>query len=129
MSDSAPTRRIFREWVERAEKDLPPRNARPFRAILIGDFNAEWNPNIIFAYNAYEQVTNKFRDAWAIWARNQKPPVKDRAGYTVPSGKPYKRVDYIFLRKSSGINVVRAVRPRTGHASDHYPVLAVLSFN
>ena len=42
----------------------------------------------------------------------------------------YKRVDYVFLRIGSGVNVVSAARlRRTGDASDHYPVRAILSFN
>jgi endonuclease/exonuclease/phosphatase family metal-dependent hydrolase len=105
----------------------------------MGDFNAERNPTIDFVNNAYanltsSQVTNNFRDAWAIWAQNEGVNINSSQGYTNPTGKPYdpakKRIDYVFLRKSSGINVVRAARlRRTGNVSDHYPVLALLAFN
>jgi endonuclease/exonuclease/phosphatase family metal-dependent hydrolase len=124
------------ESVDFAEGYRPAR-AEPFRAILMGDFNAERNPTITDRdRNAYRQVTGRFRDAWVISSQNMGWEIGDRRGFTIPTGpvnRPdpaYKRVDYVFLRKNSGINVVSAARlRRTGDASDHYPVRAILSFN
>ena len=124
------------EAVDFAEGYRPSDRRKQFRALLMGDFNAERNPHIEYGRNAYRQVTEKYRDAWIISAHNRGWDPGDRRGFTLPTGPypgpdpSYKRVDYVFLRKDSGVNVVSAARlRRTGDASDHYPVRAVLRFN
>lgn len=122
------------ESVDFTDEDRQRDHASPFRAILMGDFNAEHNPTIPFTFSAYKQVTDRFNDAWGIWARNEHIDLDSQQGYTNPAGDPdhppKKRIDYVFLKENSRINVVRATRLlRTGSASDHYPVLAILSFN
>lgn len=110
------------------------------RAILMGDFNAERRPLIDFSHNPYAVITNRFRDAWAIWAKRNNIPINDSRGYTNPTGgnsqggpnyhPPSKRIDYIFLRKGSRLDVVAAgVLRGTRQLSDHFPVIAHLSFD
>ena len=82
--------------------------------ILVGDFNDEPTGE------AYRLATSKFQDAWV--ARKTK-----ESGFSYPSDKPAKRIDYIFFRASDGIKVKKTWIVRT-LASDHLPVVADLEF-
>ena len=103
------------------------------RAVLMGDFNAERQPSINFSSNTYATVTDKFRDAWALWARRHGIHIDDPDGYTNPTWgidpPPTKRIDYIFLRKGSRLNVEAVDVLNTLNLSDHFPVFARISFN
>lgn len=117
------------ECVDFIDEALPPGD----RAVIMGDFNAERRPAIDFSSNTYEVMTNKFRDAWAIWARGHGININDPDGFTNPTWNfkppPAKRIDYIFLRKGSGLNVEAVDVLNTLSLSDHFPVFARISFN
>jgi endonuclease/exonuclease/phosphatase family metal-dependent hydrolase len=106
---------------------------RAARAILMGDFNAEPTRSINPSAGAYAAVTRNFRDVWALAL----PPrgLNDPAGHTIntrwPSDPPprSKRVDYIFLRKQSRLNLVAVSVLNTVDLSDHFPLFARISFD
>ena len=78
--------------------------------IVTGDFNDE--P----VGSAYKLLISKFEDAW----------MRGRAkgdGFSYPSDKPVKRIDYIFTRRANGIKAKRSWVVKT-LASDHLPVVA-----
>lgn len=82
--------------------------------IVVGDFNDEPTGK------SYKLMTTRFEDVWA--GRGT-----DDLGLTYPSGKPVKRIDYIFHSKEGGISTKRAWVPDTP-ASDHLPLVAELEF-
>lgn len=75
--------------------------------ILMGDFNSQ--PGTL----AYRLLQMMFNDA-------NPQASTTRAG---------TRVDYIFVRRGTGLNIVDVGRLNTGGLSDHFPVVARLSFN
>ncbi|HEV8589863.1 MAG TPA: endonuclease/exonuclease/phosphatase family protein [Pyrinomonadaceae bacterium] len=80
--------------------------------IVVGDFND------VPTGGAYKSVTDQFEDAWTTnRAADQ--------GFSYPSDKPAKRIDYIFTRRTDGIKAKRAWVINT-LASDHLPVVADL---
>jgi endonuclease/exonuclease/phosphatase family metal-dependent hydrolase len=80
--------------------------------IVVGDFND------VPTGGAYKSVTDQFEDAWTTnRAADQ--------GFSYPSDKPAKRIDYIFTRRTDGIKATRAWVINT-LASDHLPVVADL---
>jgi endonuclease/exonuclease/phosphatase family metal-dependent hydrolase len=80
--------------------------------IVVGDFND------IPAGGAYKLMRNQFNDAW-IESRINDP------GYSYPSDKPAKRIDYILFRQSDRVRSKKAWTVNT-LASDHVPVVADL---
>ncbi len=73
--------------------------------LLCGDFNDTPNSR------THKAVLRSFLDAGQ--------------GLTYPSNKPRKRIDYVFVRKSSGLQILKAEALET-QASDHLPVVAEL---
>ena len=80
--------------------------------ILVGDFND------VPAGEAYRLVRQQFGDAWIENHPNEN-------GFSYPSDKPAKRIDYILWRSSDHLRTKRAWIPET-LASDHVPVVADL---
>jgi endonuclease/exonuclease/phosphatase family metal-dependent hydrolase len=80
--------------------------------IVVGDFNeGPWG-------RAYQLMRYHFGDSW-IEARGTDP------GFSYPTDKPLKRIDYIFLRSTDHVRAKRAWIVNT-EASDHVPVVADL---
>src|SRR5256714_14060689 len=80
--------------------------------IVVGDSND--GP----AGGAYKLMRASFDDAWSATR-----PADD--GFSYPTDKPAKRIDYIFMRQDDGIRAKHAWIPET-LASDHVPVVAEL---
>ena len=80
--------------------------------ILVGDFND------IPSGQAYQLMRHQFDDAWA------ESRAKDE-GFSYPTDKPSKRIDYIFFRAKDRVRTKRAWIVET-QASDHVPVVADL---
>ena len=59
-------------------------------------------------------ATEMFVDSWMV--------VGDGPGLSYPSGAARKRIDFVFLRRDSGLKPVRAWIVRSD-ASDHLPVI------
>jgi endonuclease/exonuclease/phosphatase family metal-dependent hydrolase len=78
--------------------------------IVAGDFNDEPTGS------SYRLLVSSFDDVWI--RTNAKSE-----GFSYPSDKPVKRIDYIFARKGSGVKAKRAWMVNT-LASDHLPVVA-----
>ena len=86
----------------------------PGPLIVVGDFND------IPAGRAYQLMRYQFGDAW-IESRGT------AEGFSYPTDKPAKRIDYIFVRSTDRIRTKRAWIVDT-QASDHVPVVADLEF-
>ena len=80
--------------------------------IVVGDFND------VPTGQAYKLMRDSFDDAWSATRPNDE-------GFSYPTDKPAKRIDYIFMRQADGIKAKRAGIPET-LASDHVPVVADL---
>jgi endonuclease/exonuclease/phosphatase family metal-dependent hydrolase len=80
--------------------------------IVVGDFND------IPAGRAYQLMRYQFDDAW-IESRGTDQ------GFSYPTDKPAKRIDYIFIRSTDRVRTKRAWIVST-EASDHVPVVADL---
>jgi len=80
--------------------------------IVVGDFND--SP----AGQSYQLMRKQFGDAWA-----ESRPADD--GFSYPTDKPAKRIDYIFFRATDRVRTRRAWIVQT-QASDHLPVVADL---
>jgi endonuclease/exonuclease/phosphatase family metal-dependent hydrolase len=80
--------------------------------IVVGDFND--NP----AGRAYQLMRYQFDDAW-IQSRGTD------LGFSYPTDKPAKRIDYIFIRSTDRVRSKHAWIVST-EASDHIPVVADL---
>jgi endonuclease/exonuclease/phosphatase family metal-dependent hydrolase len=99
--------RLFEsEQLLRALKDVPG------PLIVVGDFND------IPAGRAYQLMRYQFDDAW-IASRGTDE------GFSYPTDKPAKRIDYIFCRAIDRVRTRRAWIVKTD-ASDHVPVVADL---
>jgi endonuclease/exonuclease/phosphatase family metal-dependent hydrolase len=79
--------------------------------VLLGDLNATPGAPEI------RTLTGTLVDGWAA--------VGVGAGYTHPSGRPSRRIDYVMV--SPDVVVDSIAVPRSGAASDHLPVVADLS--
>ncbi|MBC8030601.1 MAG: endonuclease/exonuclease/phosphatase family protein [Pyrinomonadaceae bacterium] len=80
--------------------------------IVAGDFNDEPTGS------TYKLLSSRFDD---VWIRSN----AKSEGFSYPSDKPVKRIDYIFARKGGGVKPKRAWIVNT-LASDHLPVIADL---
>ncbi len=80
--------------------------------VIVGDFND------IPAGRAYQLMRYQFGDAW-IESRSTDE------GFSYPTDKPAKRIDYIFFRSTERVRTRRAWIVDT-QASDHVPVVADL---
>ncbi len=80
--------------------------------LVVGDFND------IPAGRAYQLMRYQFGDAW-IEGRSTDE------GFSYPTDKPSKRIDYIFFRSTDRVRTKRAWIVET-LASDHVPVVADL---
>jgi endonuclease/exonuclease/phosphatase family metal-dependent hydrolase len=80
--------------------------------VIVGDFND------IPAGRAYQLMRYQFDDAW-IQSRGT------NEGFSNPTDKPSKRIDYIFFRSTDRVRSKRAWIVDT-QASDHVPVVADL---
>jgi len=80
--------------------------------VIVGDFND------IPAGRAYQLMRYQFGDAW-IESRSTDE------GFSYPTDKPAKRIDYIFFRATDRVRTRRAWIVYT-QASDHVPVVADL---
>jgi endonuclease/exonuclease/phosphatase family metal-dependent hydrolase len=80
--------------------------------LVVGDFND------IPSGHAYQLMRYHFGDAW-IESRGADE------GFSYPTDKPAKRIDYIFLRSTDRVRAKRAWIVNT-EASDHIPVVADL---
>ncbi len=80
--------------------------------IVVGDFNE------IPAGRAYQLMRYQFGDAWIESSGNDQ-------GFSYPTDKPAKRIDYIFIRSTDRVRAKRAWIVNT-EASDHIPVVADL---
>ena len=76
--------------------------------IVVGDFND------VPTGGAYQLMKTQFDDAWLA-----------EGGFTYPTDKPTKRIDYILMRRDDHIRAKKAWIPAT-LASDHVPVVADL---
>ena len=83
--------------------------------IVVGDFND------VPAGRAYQLMRYQFGDAW-IESRSTDE------GFSYPTDKPSKRIDYIFFRSTDRLRSKRAWIVDT-QASDHVPVVADLELN
>jgi endonuclease/exonuclease/phosphatase family metal-dependent hydrolase len=80
--------------------------------IVVGDFND------IPAGRAYQLMRYQFDDAWTETRASDE-------GFSYPTDKPSKRIDYIFFRSTDRVRAKRAWLVGT-QASDHVPVVADL---
>lgn len=80
--------------------------------IVVGDFNE------VPSGRAYQLMRYQFEDSW-IDSRGTDP------GFSYPTDKPAKRIDYIFSRSSDRVRTRRSWVVNTD-ASDHIPVVADL---
>jgi endonuclease/exonuclease/phosphatase family metal-dependent hydrolase len=80
--------------------------------IVVGDFND------IPAGRAYQLMRYQFGDAWIESHSTDE-------GFSYPTDKPAKRIDYIFFRSTDRVRTKRAWIVDT-QASDHVPVVADL---
>jgi endonuclease/exonuclease/phosphatase family metal-dependent hydrolase len=80
--------------------------------IVVGDFNDTPSGQ------AYQLMRSQFEDAWARVR-------VEGEGFSYPTDKPSKRIDYIFFRSMDRVRAKRAWLVGT-EASDHVPVVADL---
>ena len=85
---------------------LPRYEGHPM--ILCGDFNDTPGSR------TYQKIAQEFTDSWKVAGAGE--------GLTIPSEKPRKRIDYIWVSKDSPIDVLRVWVPESD-ASDHRPVV------
>lgn len=95
--------------------------------VLMGDLNAE--PNDPELDQLFDQEAS-LQDTWAVAGDDEGPDNPE--GFTVPAaetGDPENRIDYIFATSAFAVDRVEVViDEETRMASDHYPVVADLTF-
>jgi endonuclease/exonuclease/phosphatase family metal-dependent hydrolase len=82
-------------------------------AVFAGDFNDTPGSRMYTAMSAI------FDDGWLAGGEGD--------GFTIPSTAPAKRIDYLWIRKDSGLVCRKAWVPRT-EASDHLPLVAEVTW-
>lgn len=81
--------------------------------ILCGDFNDTPGSR------TYDTLAAQFNDAWAAAGTGE--------GLTIPSDKPKKRIDYIWISKGAPITPLKTWVPQSD-GSDHLPVVGEFRF-
>lgn len=99
------------ERTTQVKEILAKLEGKPF-SILMGDMNATPDEG------SMKSLSSKLTDAWL--------GAGSGSGYTIPSGTPTKRIDYVYLG-SSWAAPVEAHVPVT-EASDHRPVVVTLPY-
>lgn len=94
--------------IEAIMKDLRGRTV-----VLCGDFNDTPGSR------TYQGLSAMFIDSWTVSGKGE--------GFTIPADNPRKRIDYIWISKSSHLRPKRMEVLRT-EASDHLPIVADLEF-
>jgi len=131
---------LYREWqvidilgIVAEDEARAERGNRVFQPVLMGDFN--FNPQA----EQYSLLMDRFKDTWAIWSRHH-TDFDNPNGFTSPTRKPDKRIDYVFAGRHSRISnrEVRVPDVTTILADfdtqnreavpDHLPVIANLFF-
>lgn len=79
--------------------------------IVAGDFND------MPGSRTHEAMKAWCDDAWEAGGRDE--------GFTIPSARPVRRIDYVWIRRGGGVKVREAYVPRT-EASDHLPLVVDL---
>ncbi len=79
--------------------------------ILCGDFND------VPASRVCRRLSETFDDAWTLAGQGD--------GFTIPSDKPRKRIDYIWISRNHSLLPLKAWVPQS-EASDHRPVVVEL---
>lgn len=90
--------------------DVIDKQAGP--AFIMGDWN------MTPSSRTWRNVTKRLTD---VWTEN----LEDSGGYTFPSKRPFRRLDYIFTTKEIGV-IESKVVTLDKLASDHLPLLATL---
>ncbi len=87
-------------------------DSRPL--ILCGDFNDVPSSRIC------RRLSESFDDSWARVGQGE--------GFTIPAEKPNRRIDYIWISRTSSLAPLKVWVPES-EASDHRPVVAELRWN
>lgn len=96
-------------WASLPQIDAVVDALKPTPALIVGDFNATPDSRV------YARLLEKFDDTWALVGKGE--------GLTIPSDKPRKRIDYLWIPKDKSLVPLRIWVPAT-QASDHLPVVA-----
>lgn len=98
-------------WSNVAEIEARAQSLRDRPIILCGDFND------VPTSRVYHRLQDSFDDTWLRAGAGD--------GFTIPADKPNRRIDYIWISKSTSLFPIRAWVPET-KASDHRPVVVEL---
>lgn len=98
--------------VGEIEALVKPQGERP--VLLCGDFNDVPSSRVC------RRLSELFDDTWLRVGRGE--------GFTIPAGKPNRRIDYIWFSKTGALVPVRIWVPES-EASDHRPVVAEFRWN
>jgi endonuclease/exonuclease/phosphatase family metal-dependent hydrolase len=100
-------------WSNLAEVEEAMNGIPTEPVVVCGDFNSPPQGRV------YERLGRTFSDAWTVAGKSD--------GFTIPAEKPNRRIDYIWLRKDSGLVPGKVWVPES-EASDHRPVVAEIHF-
>jgi len=113
----------IRQRTEQAEAIAEQVKGIDVPVVLMGDFNAQ--PDDAELASLFETETG-LQDAWTVNGDGT-------GGFTVPveeTAEPESRIDYIFVSSDLTVNSAEVViNEGTRITSDHYPVIADLSFS
>lgn len=131
----------YREWqvidilgIVAEDEERAQRTGRVFQPVLMGDFNLN------DATDPYSLLMPRFKDTWAIWSRHH-TDFDNPFGFTSPTRRPDKRIDYVFAGRRKRIRSGEVVVPDVATilhdfetenreaVPDHLPVIANLSFD
>lgn len=101
-------------WSNVAEIENLVRQPRSGPLILCGDFND------LPGNRVYRRLCEAFDDAWAKAGAGE--------GFTIPADKPNRRIDYIWIAKTTELETLRVWVPES-EASDHRPVVAEIALH
>jgi endonuclease/exonuclease/phosphatase family metal-dependent hydrolase len=100
-------------WSNLAELEEAVQGIGAVPVVVCGDFNSPPEGRV------YERLRKTFADAWTVAGNS--------GGFTIPAEKPARRIDYIWIRKGSGLVPGKVWVPESV-ASDHRPVVAEIEF-
>jgi endonuclease/exonuclease/phosphatase family metal-dependent hydrolase len=100
-------------WSNVAEIEEALQGIGAVPVLICGDFNSPPEGRV------YERLGETLVDAWATAGNGR--------GFTIPAEKPDRRIDYIWIRKDSGLVPGKVWVPESV-ASDHRPVVAEIQF-